>query len=54
MDKEAHQGLEWLPGDLLAGGELRVHVILDADHHLVLVPAVLHVLPLTLSKNLSF
>ena len=28
-EQEAHQGLERLPGDLLAGGELRVHVILD-------------------------
>ena len=42
-EEEADQGLEGLPGDLLAGGEL-VHVVLDADHHLVLVPPVLHVL----------
>ena len=49
-EQEAHQGLERLPGDLLAGGELCVHVILDADHHLVLVPAVLHVLPLSVVR----
>ena len=48
-EQEAHQGLERLPGDLLGGGEL-VHVILDADHHLFLVPAVLHVLPLSVMR----
>ena len=48
-EQEAHQGLERLPGNLLAGGEL-VHVVLYADHHLLLVPAVLHVLPLSVVR----
>ena len=47
-EQEAHQGFERLPGDLLAGGEL-VHVVLYADHHLLLVP-VLHVLPLSVVR----